>query len=118
MLNERQNNLKEALLLTTGIILGAATVIFYKENKTVNAGKALNQVRQIFKAQGPIEGSWIDYEPVAYEAYESKPLVYIGGISRIENNKVVTYQFACDIYTGDILDTFIVSTDDKKSQLY
>lgn len=110
MLNNRSNKLVNTLLVASGILIGAASVAFYKENRALNAGKILRQVRTIFSAQGPIEGSWIDYDAVAYEAFESQPLVYLGGISRIENDQLVQYQFACDIYTGDILDTFIVSS--------
>lgn len=111
MLNNRSNNLLNTLLLATGIIIGAASVAFYKENRALNAGKVLNQVRTIFSAKGPIEGSWIDYEAVEYEHFDSQPLVYIGGISRIEDNRLVQYQFACDIFTGDILDTYVTSND-------
>lgn len=111
MLIKRSNHLLNTLLVATGIIIGAASVAFYKENRALNAGKVLNQVRTMFSAQGPIEGSWIDYEAVEYERFDSQPLVYIGGISRIEDNRLVQYQFACDIFTGDILDTYVTSND-------
>lgn len=118
MSNNRQNNLLNTLLLATGIIIGAAGVVFYKENRALNAGKVLNQVRITFSRQGPIEGSWIDYDAVEYEALESNPLVYIGGISRVENDRLLQYQFACDIFTGDILDTFVLSNTAIEQQYH
>lgn len=118
MLNNRSNNLLNTLLVATGIIIGAAGVAFYKENRALNAGKVLKQVRTIFSAQGPIEGSWIDYEAVEYENFDSQPLVYIGGVSRIEGDRLVRYQFACDIYTGDILDTFVTANNAVEQQYH
>lgn len=118
MLEKRSNNLINTLLIATGIIIGAAGVIFYKENRALNAGKVLKQVRTIFSAQGPIEGSWIDYDAVEYEKFDSRPLVYIGGVSRIEQDRLVQYQFACDIYTGDILDTLVLSNEAVKQHYY
>ena len=35
---------------------------------------------------------------------QSQPLVYIGEISTKEMDKVTTYRFASDIYTGEIID--------------
>ncbi|MBK0347758.1 PepSY domain-containing protein [Aerococcaceae bacterium zg-ZJ1578] len=106
MSQNKHNTLAGLVLLATGLVVGAAGALFYKEIKLKNPALILEDVKQQFKEQGTITGSWIDYDAVEYEIFESKPLVYFGGISRKEDDKIVTYQFACDAYTGEILDIF------------
>ncbi|MBF6625982.1 hypothetical protein [Tuanshanicoccus lijuaniae] len=106
MAQQKNNTLAGLVLLATGLVVGAAGALFYKEIKLKNPGLVLETVKQQFKVQGTITGSWIDYDAVEYEVFDSKPLVYIGGISRQEGSEIVTYQFACDAYTGEILDIF------------
>lgn len=108
---QQKNTLASALLVVSGLILGGASVLFFKEHNTKNAGKVLAEIRERFASQGNIEGSWIDYSPVTYDSFESKPLVYRGGISRLEGEKVVQYQIACDIYTGELVDITLLSTE-------
>ena len=101
-----KERLKGSLLLLTGLALGASAAFFYKENHPKRPGAVLEQVKQHFAQQGPIDGSWIHYEPIEYTHFPSEPLVYIGGITRVEDGYVVQYQFACDIYSGEIIDLF------------
>ena len=111
MSNQQKNNLASTLLVVSGLILGGASVLFFKENKTKNAGKVLADIKERFASQGKIEGSWIDYNPITYDHFQSRPLVYLGGISRLEGENVVQYQIACDIYTGELVDIILVSTE-------
>ncbi|MBG9980874.1 hypothetical protein HZY91_07615 [Facklamia sp. DSM 111018] len=106
MSNKQNSNLIGALVLVSGMIIGAAGAIFYKENRPMNAGKILENVKQIFATEGEIIGSWIDYDAVEYTGFDSQPLVYVGGITRMEKGKPVHYSFSADIYTGEILNTY------------
>ena len=107
------NNKKEGalgtLILLSGIVIGAAGALLYKENKPMNAGKILENVKSVFSSQGEVVGSWIDYDPVEYSGFDSRPLVYAGGITRLEDKNPVHYSFTADIYTGEIIDTYIVN---------
>ena len=57
-------------------------------------------------------GSWIDYDPIEYNLFESKPLVYIGGVTVREAEKYTQYQFAVDIYTGSIIDSYPIQNQE------
>lgn len=109
MAKQKYEGLFGTLLLATGVLIGSASVLLYKENRPKRPGVVLEQARLEFSKQGSVEGSWIDYEAVEYAAIPSKPLVYMGGISRLENGKLAQYQFACDIYSGEILDLYDVT---------
>lgn len=76
------------------------------ENRPKKAGLVLEDVRQQYAKSGSIENSWIDYDPIEYDLFESNPLVYIGGVTVAVDGKIQQYQFAADIYTGDIIDSF------------
>ena len=108
MSHKKHDTLIGSLLLVTGAIIGAASVLFYKENRPKRPGVVLEEVKQQFRDQGDIEGSWIHYDPIEYTKIESEPLVYVGGITRLEEGKAVEYHFACDIYSGEVLDLFVV----------
>lgn len=106
MSQNKNNTLAGLLLLATGLVVGAAGALFYHENQPKKANLVLKEVKEQFQNQGTITGSWIDYEPVEYDLYDSKPLVYVGGISRKEDDELVTYNFIADAYTGEILDIY------------
>ncbi|MCR8969464.1 PepSY domain-containing protein [Facklamia sp. 7083-14-GEN3] len=106
MSHNKNNSLLGTIVLLSGIAIGAAGTLLYKENRPLNPGKVLESIREAFALQGEITGSWIDYDPIEYTAYDSRPLVYTGGISRKENNQIIHYHFVADIYTGEILNTF------------
>lgn len=106
MHNEKKNTISGLLLLATGLVIGAAGAFFYRETQPKKANLVLDDVKTHFEFSGKITGSWIDYDPVEYDLFESKPLVYIGGISRQEDSGIVTYNFIADAYTGEILDIY------------
>lgn len=109
MTNKQRDGLFGSLLLVTGAVIGAASVLLYKENRPKRPGVVLEEAKKQFSQQGAIEGSWIDYNAVEYPHIESKPLVYIGGISRVEDGELVQYHFICDAYSGEILDIYTVN---------
>lgn len=103
-MTKNKNTLLAALILISGTIIGAASALFIKENRPQHAGKVLEKVKEQLSHRGKIEGSWIDYDVIEYHGFDSRPLVYIGGLTIQEAEKLMIYQFAADVYTGEIID--------------
>lgn len=96
------------LLLITGAVIGAATALLIKENRPKEPSLVLEKVKSQLNHLGEIQGSWIDYDPIEYELFESLPLVYVGGLTIAESDQVNHYQFTADVYTGDVIDYYIM----------
>lgn len=108
MSTRKHDGLLGSLLLVTGAVIGAASVLLYKENRPKKPGVVLEEARRHFARQGSIEGSWINYETTEYPHLPGNPLAYTGGISRLEEGKLVQYHFVCDAYSGEILTIYVV----------
>lgn len=106
MNSKKESSFAGLLLLATGTLLGIAGSMLWRELRLKQPEEVLTFVKKQFETQGTVTGSWIDYDPVEYDVYESRPLVYYGGISRQEDTGITTYQFICDAYTGDLIDIF------------
>lgn len=104
--NNNENKLVGGLLLATGLILGAAAVMFINENRPMKASTVLDETKKYYETVGEVTGSWIDYDPIEYTLFESKPLVYIGGVTVRVGDTETNYQFAADCYTGNIIDSY------------
>lgn len=92
-----------------GVATGIAAAYVIKEtsekvNPYKNANTVLNDIKDAFKAQGPIDGSWIFMEPQTYHKEDIEIPVYKGGISRVENGETVNFEFAADAKTGTVVD--------------
>lgn len=111
-MSDRKDGLFGGLLLATGALIGAATTLLIKEERPLKAGLALEKVKKAYLNEGEIIGSWIDYDPIEYEPLDSKPLVYTGGITLSKSDERLQYQFACDIYTGEIINSFLLNSKD------
>ena len=92
-----------------GVLTGVAAGIVVNEaidrvNRNVPADAVLNNVKDAFKKEGPIDGSWIvmKTEPFTNEVITMD--VYRGGISRIKNGKLEQYEFAADAKTGTVVE--------------
>lgn len=92
-----------------GILTGIAAGILVKEvieraNPYVSADSVLNNIKDEFKKEGPIDGSWIVMKT---EPFENKMIamdVYRGGISRIMNGELEQYEFAANATTGTVVE--------------
>ena len=107
------NNKHEDRLLPLAItgavlsfILGALTFFLVDKNTPVSADKILNNVKDQFREDGPIEGSWIEMTKVPWKKYSYDTKVYYGGISRMEEGQVAQYEFVADAYTGALMDLY------------
>lgn len=87
--------------LAGGIL--ASYLLTKDEPKKLSPEKILQQVKDAFKEQGPISGSWIQMESEAYQKNNLSYLVYKGGISKNNHDGPVQYEFIADATTGTIL---------------
>ncbi|MCZ2257943.1 hypothetical protein [Sporosarcina sp. G11-34] len=92
-----------------GVLTGVATGIVVSEcisrmDRNVAPDSVLANVKDAFKKEGPIDGSWIvmKTEPFSNEVITMD--VYRGGISRIKNGEVEQYEFAADASTGTVVE--------------
>lgn len=97
-----------------GVVAGVAAAYVYKEatnrvspNRNPNA--ILEEIKDEFKKQGPIDGSWIFMQPETFYKENISIPVYKGGISRVEDGESVNFEFAADSKSGTIVDLVRVS---------
>lgn len=111
-MNKQKNDNKFLPLAITGaiisFILGFVTFFIVENNTPVNADKILNNVKDQFREDGPIEGSWIEMTKVPWKKYSYDTDVFYGGISRTENGQIAQYEFVADAYTGALMDIYEV----------
>lgn len=95
--------------LALGVVTGLAAAVVAKEvtNRVAphkSANEVLNIVKEQFKKQAPIDGSWVYMKPETYTNGYAEVPVYKGGISRVVNGEMENYEFAADAKTGFILE--------------
>lgn len=98
--------LKEFLAgILTGIAAGVVVnEAFNRFNEEVPADNVLKKVKDAFKEEGPIDGSWIVMKPEPYTNHVISMNVYRGGVSRMKDGKLEQYEFAADAKTGTIVE--------------
>lgn len=92
-----------------GVLTGVAAGIVVKEvlertNPYVSADAVLNDVKEQFKQEGPIDGSWIIMKTEPFENQMISLDVYRGGVSRVINGELEQYEFAADAQTGTVVE--------------
>lgn len=92
-----------------GILTGVAAGLivnqaFEKMNPNTSAENVLNSVKDAFKKEGPIDGSWIVMKPEPFTNHVLSMDVYRGGISRIRNGELEQFEFAANSETGTVVE--------------
>lgn len=92
-----------------GVLTGAAAGLVVKEavdraNSAVPAEQVLKTVKDAFKKEGPIDGSWIVMKTEPFTNNVISMNVYRGGVSRIKNGVLEQYEFAADAKTGTVVE--------------
>lgn len=92
-----------------GVLTGVAAGVvvneaFNRYNEEVPADNVLKKVKDAFKEEGPIDGSWIVMKPEAYTNHVISMDVYRGGVSRMKDGKLEQYEFAADAKTGTVVE--------------
>lgn len=107
--SRRNAYILSGVLFTCGLIIGgAATALALDCKKQVDGKVVLENVKALFTEDGPVEGSWIELQPVNAERFGQKQPVYYGGISRKEDGKLVQYEFIADAENGRIIDLYTI----------
>ncbi|PWG01045.1 PepSY domain-containing protein [Levilactobacillus bambusae] len=94
-------------LSLTGIIAAVIGYIisqFISKPQRLSPEAILTEVKKAFRAEAPVEGTWIQTHAVPFQKFALKTDVYYGGITRYEDDELVTYEFIADAKTGSILD--------------
>jgi predicted small secreted protein len=90
---------------TTGI---AAGILIREVGKRIEPLKpaefVLHGVKQSFKKEGPIDGSWIYMKTEAFNRQGISTEVYRGGISRVNAGEMQQFEFFADARTGTIVE--------------
>ena len=97
-----------------GVATGVAAAIIIKEvsqkvSPYRSANDILNEIKAAFKQEGPIDGSWIYMKSENFNTGVMDVPVYRGGVSRISDGELETFEFAADARTGAIMELNKVS---------
>lgn len=92
-----------------GILTGVAAGVVVNEafnrfNEEVPADSVLKKVKDAFKEEGPIDGSWIVMKSEPFTNHAISMDVYRGGISRMKDGRLEQYEFAADAKTGTVVE--------------
>ena len=87
-----------------GAISGYAVKEIISQKTYVSPEKVLANVKNQFRKNGSISGSWIHMETEPFEKYDIQYQVYKGGISKSSNGVSEQYEFIADALTGALLD--------------
>lgn len=87
-----------------GILSGVASTLWYQKKRTIDPDSVLDNVKQAFLKEGPIEGSWIEFEKKPLRKFAIYSKTYHGGIYRLEDGQMVHYEFVADALTGTVID--------------
>lgn len=92
-----------------GVLTGVAAGVVVSEsidriNQNVSADSVLNTIKDAFKNEGPIDGSWIVMKTEPYTNNVITMDVYRGGISRIKEGELEQFEFAADAKTGTVVE--------------
>ncbi|MCP1145608.1 hypothetical protein [Lysinibacillus endophyticus] len=92
-----------------GVATGLAAAVIIKEasdriSPFLPANQVLNNVKFEFKKETPIDGSWIYMQTEDFNNGISTIPVYRGGITRVVNGELETFEFAADARSGVIVE--------------
>jgi predicted small secreted protein len=92
-----------------GVATGVAASIIIKEasekiSPFVPANKVLDNVKDEFKKESPIDGSWIYMKAEDFNNGIMSIPVYRGGITRMNNGELETFDFAADARSGVVVE--------------
>ena len=91
--------------LGTGVVIGViASQFANKIDVNRSAELVLKDIKNSFKQEGPIDGSWIFMSPEPLQKEAVKLNVYKGGISRMKNGELEQFEFAADAKTGTVVE--------------
>ncbi|MFC3883270.1 peptidase [Bacillus songklensis] len=91
--------------LLTGFAIGFAAAYVYQRNQSsLSSSEALHIVKQAFKKNGTIDGSWIDTTTKILRKHDMFFEGFNGGIIRTVDNEQEHFEFFIDQNSGAILE--------------
>lgn len=97
--NSQQLSLLSLLSLLFGYLAGKRL----SHRQILTSSVILDKVKRAFRHEAPIEGAWINSQPINHQQFAIKSLVYTGGVTRYEDQQLTQYEFMADAKTGSIL---------------
>lgn len=96
---------KRAIIVAgLGIAIGYLLKDQIDQYKQITPDEALENAKQKFLKQGPVNGSWIYMNPETIEKNGLTYNVYRGGITRTIDGETKQYEFFADADTGTVID--------------
>ncbi|MCJ7842775.1 hypothetical protein MUB24_18205 [Lederbergia sp. NSJ-179] len=92
----------------TGLIGGYCLRKVVEEKVPLSGERVLTSVKNAFKKEGSIDGSWLQMKPEDYQKHAIKTKIYRGGIMRTHQGERQAFEFIADAYTGSVLDVYPV----------
>ena len=97
-----------------GVVTGLAAAVVIKEvservSPYLSANDILDNIKAEFKKQSPIDGSWIYMKADTFSNGYTEVPVYRGGISRMRDGEMETFEFAADARSGSVVELVQVS---------
>lgn len=104
-MNDSNSTINPWLLPVT---LGASGILGFLAGKLVgqsrlSADDILKMVHNDFAKEGTITGSWINHHRIPYQRFAVRTDAYEGGLTRLEDDQPVDYQFIADAKTGSLI---------------
>ncbi|WP_051999802.1 hypothetical protein [Schleiferilactobacillus shenzhenensis] len=91
----------------SGLFVGAVDMVWHQRQARQLLDRRLQQVKDLFLREGPIEGSWIESKTHPYTAKSGRTVrVNYGGITRKEHGVLHQYEFIMDVASGQLLDLY------------
>lgn len=90
-------------IITFGLAVFAYVLL--SRDRILKSEKVLKLAKESFKAEGPIEGSWIEMTVDTYTHNGEEIEVYHGGVTRTVDGQTTQIEFVADAYTGEVLST-------------
>jgi predicted small secreted protein len=90
---------------STGVAAGfLIREVAHRIEPTKPAELVLHGIKQSFKEEGPIDGSWIYMKTEPFNRQAVSTDVYRGGISRVREGEFEQFEFFADSRTGTVVD--------------
>lgn len=87
-----------------GLAIGLTSVFCWHRYMKRLPDQLLSELKRLFLQEGPIEGAWIESSPRLTTFRNERRVVYVGGITRKENDELVQYQFIFDAKDKELLE--------------
>lgn len=90
-------------LLVTISAIGLGGYALYRQHEKERPHRLLEQLKERLSTRGRCENAWINYTPHKTRHYGETHIGYDGGITIMEHDRPVYYEFFIDKKTGETI---------------